>query len=389
MPPALRSRRSLFTLFADVLAPAPARRALVTVFLRGGADGLALVPPHGDPALARLRPALVQPPPGAEPTSVLDLDGTFGLHPALAPLLPWWHDRRLAIVHAVGSDDATRSHFEAQDQMEQGASCGRSLAGGWLGRLLRAEQAAGLSAVALGPYVPEALRGAPMVAAMESLDALGARTRGLATDALERLYGLEQGLLAQAGRDTFDLLRRVHGLERRPLTERPVYPEGAFGAGLRDLADLLRADLGLRAACLDLAGWDTHFFQGTGAGPLASRADELARGLAAFLQDLGPRAGAVDVVVLTEFGRRAHENASLGTDHGRGSVLFVIGDGLRGGQVHGRWPGLAEAALEGPGDLAVTTDYRDVLCEVIAHAGGPSPGEVFPGHVPRPVGLLG
>lgn len=389
MPP--RSRRALFTtIFASPRTPVT-RRVLVTVFLRGAADGLALVPPHGDPALRKLRPSLVHPRPGAEATSWLDLDGRFGLHPALAPLLPLWKEQRLAIVHAVGSDDTTRSHFEAMDQVERGASCGRPLAGGWVGRLLRGETQVGLSAVAIGPQVPEALRGAPSAAAFESLEAIAARARADApfVDALERLYGLEQGVLAQGGKDTVDLLRRVSALARRPASERPGYPAGGFGQGLADVADLVRGGIGLRAACLDLGNWDTHLFQGTSTGPLADRARELAQGLAAFQADLGPARDRVDVVVLTEFGRRVHENASLGTDHGRASVMFVLGAGLGGGRVHGRWPGLGDDALEGPGDLAVTTDYRDVLAEVIAHVGGPPPDVVFPGHRPQEVGLLG
>lgn len=382
----LTRRRLLTSFFPGGTTPA-ARKVLVTVFLRGAADGLALVPPHADPALARLRPSLAAGRPGEGQGAPLDLDGTFGLHPALAPLLPRWRDGTLAIVHAAGSDDATRSHFEAQDQMEQGASSARSLAGGWLGRLLRVEQAGGLSAVAVGPTVPEVLRGAPMAAAFESLEQLAVRgeadARALAL--LGGLYHQEPGVLGQGGRDTLDLLHKVTTLARRPASERPAYPAGAFGAGLRDVADLVRADVGLRAAALDLPGWDTHFVQSSLLPGLAS---QLAAGVAAFLDDLGARAGDVDVVIMTEFGRRTYENASLGTDHGRASVMFVLGQGLAGGRVHGRWPGLADDALEGPGDLAVTTDYRDVLSEVVLHAGGPGPDAVFPGHRPRPVGLL-
>lgn len=387
----LTRRRLLTSFFPGGPAPTAtrlARRTLVVVFLRGAADGLALVPPVADPALARLRPSLAPARPGTGPDAALELDGTFGLHPALAPLLPCWRDGTLAIVHAVGSDDGTRSHFEAQDQMEQGASASAPLAGGWLGRLLRAEGAGGLSAVAVGPTVPEALRGAPMAAAFESLDQLSVSSAAdaRAYAALERLYAREPDVLGQGGRDTLELLRKVTALARRPAGERPAYPAGSFGAGLRDVADLVRADVGLRAATLDVPGWDTHVLQATA---LPGRARELAVGLAAFRDDLGPRRRDVDVVVMTEFGRRAHENTSLGTDHGRASVMLVLGQGLAGGRVHGRWPGLSDDALEGPGDLAVTTDYRDVLCEVVLHAGGPALEAVFPGHAPQPVGLLG
>lgn len=379
-------------------------KTLVHVFLRGGADGLNLVVPHGDPDYAALRPTLaIFPPVSGDPEDgsagrALDLDGFFGLHPSLAPLLPLYRGGRLSVVHAVGSDDASRSHFEAQDQMEHGESYGRSLGSGWIGRWLRSRGSRGnLTAVALGRFVPESLRGAPNVAAMTRLEELtleaGEAQLGPLTSALEKLYGGTDAL-ARAGLDTLGMLHRVQSLrggEELSGRDGPGlgYPEGRLGEGLGDVARLVRADLGLEVACLDLEGWDTHFFQGTTFGPLASRAEELARSLAAFDRDLGPRRDDVVVVVQTEFGRRAYENSSLGTDHGRGGVLFVLGSGLGGGRVHGRWPGLGEASLEGPGDLAVTTDHRSVLAEVLESLGPGDLGEVFPGFRPEPVGLIG
>lgn len=375
------TRRDLFTAF---LAPStPARRpgpVLVSLFLRGGADGLSLVVPHGDPDYARARPLLGLSPPGQGAGSCLDLDGFFGLHPGLAPLLPAWEAGRLAVVHAVGSDDATRSHFEAQDRMEWGTGDGRAAAGGWLGRYLRARGAStSLAAVALGSQLPECLRGAPAAAAMERLADLQLRGPEEHAEAVMQALGAlyqPESMLGRAGRDTLALLRRTEALRAPAPTG--AYPAGDFGDGLRDLARLIRADLGLEAACLDLGGWDTHFFQGTTRGVLAGRVEELASGLAAFQEDLGPDRHRVVVVVMTEFGRRVTENASLGTDHGRASVMFVLGEGLRGGRVYGRWPGLAAPQLEGPGDLRVTSDFRQVLAEVCAHHGRVAVGAVFP-----------
>ena len=377
----------------DPGTPGATPTTLVTVFLRGGADGLNMVVPYADADYARLRPSLAIAPPGEGAGSCLDLDGFFGLHPSFSPLLPAWKDERLAIVHAVGSDDPTRSHFEAQDQMEYGAAYGQRVGGGWVARHLRARGAAGsLAAVAIGTQVPEALRGAPSAAAMTALHELELRrvdgARDVVIDALGALYA-DDPLVKQAGLDTLDLMRRVVALGSEAEEVGDAYPRGGYGQGLRDVARLIKAGVGLRVACLDLGGWDTHFFQGSSTGLQAGRIDELSKGLAAFQDDLGRCREHVVVVVMTEFGRRAHENASLGTDHGRGSVMLVLGDGLRGGKVHGRWPGLSEQALEGPGDLAVTTDYRAVLAEVLTRVSGAPPASVFPRYEPRPVGLLG
>jgi uncharacterized protein (DUF1501 family) len=367
---------------------------LISIFLRGGADGLNMVVPYGDPDYAGLRPTLAIFPPGEGTGRCLDLDGFFGFHPAFAPLLPLYRSGRLAIVHAAGSDDGTRSHFEAQDQMEHGAAFGQRLGSGWVGRYLRARGSTGnLAAVAVGSFVPEALRGAPGVAAMTSLAEL--QLRGVGENELEivgaslrALYGGEDAL-ARAGLDTLGLMAQVEALAVEEDKGDTTYPPGAFGNGLRDVARLIRADLGLEVACLDLGGWDSHYFQGSTVGVLPGRIEELSQGLAAFEADLGEMAERVVTVVQTEFGRRAYENTSLGTDHGRGSVMLVLGSGLRGGKVHGIWPGLAREKLVGPGDLAVTTDYRSVLVEVIERVGSTRLSRVFPDFTSREVGLLG
>jgi uncharacterized protein (DUF1501 family) len=402
--PVLPARRAfLRNLFFAAPAAAPAAaRPLVVVFLRGALDGLNTVVPFRDDDYRRLRPSLALPAPdGKAPAgrTVLDLDGQFGLHPALEPILPLWREGRMAIVHAVGSDDRTRSHFEAQDQVEHGSASGQVVSGGWIGRHLRAAGASGsggaLRALAIGEAIPESLRGAPAAGAVRSLDevrlvsAVGGE-QGI-EGALAALHATGDDLLASAGRETLALLRRVQGL-REDGAGASGPPADGFGRALSQVARLLRAGVGLEAACVDLGGFDTHFGQGgidAGlAGGLAGPLRSLGAGLAAFAKDLGPRFEETTVVVLTEFGRRAYENTALGTDHGSGSVMFLLGGGLRGGKVHGRWPGLAKDALHEESDLAVTTDYRSVLAEVLVRrCGAADAAAVFPGFEAAPVGV--
>jgi len=334
--------------------------ALVVVFLRGGADGLTLVPPVGDDAYHRLRPRL-----RVSARDALPLDGFFGLHPALQPLLPLYDEGKLTVVPAAGSDDDTRSHFEAQDLMEQG---GRNVSGGWIGRLLRARPASergALPAVAFASALPLGLRGAPGAVVLNDLDEL---TLGRAEALREELLALyaDDPVLGPAAGDAIHALERlsraVHG---HAASGGSGYPDDAFSASLRGVARLLRAEVGLRAASVDLPGWDSHALQDTLVEPLMR---QLGAGLAAFARDLGPRLERTAVVVMTEFGRRVAENSALGTDHGRAGVMLVLGGGAPGG-VAGRWPGLDPDALEGPGDVRVTTDYRDVLRSVLGRQG--------------------
>ncbi len=353
---------------------------LVVVFLRGGADGLTLVPPVADDAYYRARPIL-----GTRPDRALDLDGTFGLHSALGSLKPAWDEGRLAIVHAAGSEDESRSHFEAQDLMEHGGLAG----GGWLGRFLRyrPRPASGaLSAVALGKTMPECLRGAPAATVVQSLDdfSLGPQSSAL-LPRLARLYAPETGDLGRAARDTLGALRRIESLRSEPY--RPSggaeYPADEFGRGLTQLARLIKARVGLEAAAIDLGGWDSHLAQEVLLEPLMS---QLAQGIAAFYRDLGPAMATTSVVVMTEFGRRVRENASLGTDHGRGSVMLVLGGGVHGGRVIGDWPGLD--TLEGPGDLPVVNNYRNVLAPVLRrHGAGDDLSRIFPDFDVEPLAL--
>jgi uncharacterized protein (DUF1501 family) len=349
------------------------RQTLVVVFLRGGADGLNIVAPLEDDGYHRARPRIA-----ISKKNAVALDGFYGLNPLLQPLERAYQDGALAIVHAAGSEDDTRSHFEAQDLMEHGGITG----GGWLGRFLRAQNnvtSGPLAAVALGKAIPECLRGAPAATVLQSLDdfSLGDNRTRL-TDALAKLYGMQTDVLASAGRDTLDAIQRMEQLRKTQYqaANGAEYGPGDFSRGLLQIARLIKSRVGLRAASLDLGGWDSHFGQSVIMDPLMTR---LARGLSAFYQDLGAEMKNTTVVVMTEFGRRVEENSAFGTDHGRGSVMFVMGGGIKGGRVLGKWPGLSREVLEGPGDLPVTTNYRNVLAPILQrHGAGEKLSQVFP-----------
>jgi uncharacterized protein (DUF1501 family) len=378
-------------------------RTLVVLYLRGAMDGLSAVPPVLDDDYHRRRPGLgVAAPKPGDTSGPAMLDERFALSADLAALLPAYREGRLAVVHAIGSDDDTLSHFEAQDQMEHGASVKRPLAGGWIGRWLRAAgEKDPLAAIAFGAALPESLRGAPSACAVESLDEIAVTTQtgdaaGFAA-ALAQLHAQGDArpttaLVCGAAQDSLRLLARVAEIREEAHTG-ARYPRTDLGHALSQVALLVKRDVGLRAAAVDHGGFDTHFGQGIA---LPSRFVELAEALAAFDADLGEARGRVTTVTLTEFGRRVYENASLGTDHGRASCAFVLGGGVRGGRVAGRWPGLSDADLEPvgeggpPGDLRVTTDYRDLLWEILSRRFGASgPESVFPGLVPAGVGVMG
>lgn len=360
------------------------RRTLIAIFLRGGADGLSQVAPVEDDAYYQARPRL-----GLAKKSTVPLDGFFGLHPLLADLAPAFHEGDLAIIHGAGSEDESRSHFDAQDFMEHGGIT----AGGWLGRFLRAGPSGGggsaLSSVAIGRLLPECLLGAPNAAVMEKLDdfAFGQSFQGLARE-LQTLYALEDDTLGRAARDTFAALARIEALRNETYTPASgaLYGDDEFGQGLQQLARLIKAGVGLEAASLDLGGWDSHFTQDTVIDPLLRR---LGKGLSAFRRDLGPAMAEVSVVVMTEFGRRLRENSSFGTDHGRGGVMWIMGGGVKGGRVVGPWPGLNDERLVGPGDVPVLNNYRDVLAPVLRRHGIDDQAlpKVFPDWTSRPLDI--
>ncbi len=354
--------------------------ALLVIFLRGAADGLTLVPPIDDDNYYRSRPRI-----GVARKDAISLHNGFALHPLLAPLKRAYDDGHLAIVHAAGSEDDTRSHFDAQDFMEHGGVA----AGGWLGRFLRLRDRpqGPLSAVALGKTFPECLRGAPAVTVMQSMDdfALGSGAAPL-TRELARLYAAQPDSLAAAGRDTLNALAKIDRMRASYRVENGAkYGTDNFSLGLRQAAQLIKARVGLEAVSLDLEGWDSHFTQSTVMDPLMR---SLSGGLAAFYTDLGPAIEQMTVVVMTEFGRRVQENSSFGTDHGGGGVTFVMGGGIRGGRVIGAWPGLSADLLTGPGDLQVAHNYRNVLAPILLRLGvGDRLATVFPDFQIEPLEL--
>ena len=369
------------------------KKTLVVVFQRGACDGLNTLVPHGEEAYYRLRPTIAVPAPrGAG--GALDLDGFFGLHPALEPLRALWRERSLAVVPAAGSPDATRSHFDAQDFMETGTPGVRSTPDGWMNRHLQAAPDAGASpfrGLAVTPTLPRSLAGRAPAVAMADLSQFA--LRGRAGAALERLYaGSDGDLLHGAGQDTFAALQYLRQAD--PARYRPAanveYPRGRWGESLKQVAQLVKADVGLEMAFTEIGGWDHHAAEGGTQGQLASRLRELGQALFAFHRDLGSRMADVVLVTLTEFGRTARENGTRGTDHGHASVSFVLGGAVRGGRVAGRWPGLAEDHLHEGRDLAVTTDFRDLLGELLTvHLGARDLSRVFPGHRADPTRFPG
>jgi uncharacterized protein (DUF1501 family) len=356
------------------------RKVLVTVFQRGASDGLNVVAPHGDPAYYALRPTLALPRP-----ELLDLDGYFGLHPALAPLKPVWDAGKLAIVHASGSPDPTRSHFDAQDYMESGTPGRKSTADGWLNRALAGTPKSPVRAVALGTTLPRALRGSQPAVAIAGIPEFRLRN-GDTADAFAEMYGRD-ARLSPTARETFDAMKLLRSLPDSSRSSRAAYPSGQLGDGLRQIAQLIKSDVGLEVAFADMRGWDTHVNQ---TFQLRNLLTTWSAALAAFWNDLGDRVEDVVLVSLSEFGRTARENGNRGTDHGHANAMFVLGGPVKGGKVYGDWPGLAAEQLYEGRDLAVTTDFRDILGEIVTrHLGVRDTARVFPGHPVAPRGLLG
>ncbi|GIW56573.1 MAG: hypothetical protein KatS3mg082_2977 [Nitrospiraceae bacterium] len=359
-------------------------RVLVFLFLRGGCDGLNTIVPYGDDAYHRLRPSLA-----LRKQDVLPLDDRFGMHPALRSLLPLYQEGDMVIVHAVGSQDRSRSHFEAMSAIERGvAYAGEPVSNGWVARYLAAKGGTQdpLQALAFAPVLPDSLKGSTGALALEDLKqyrlAGGSEGRKRLHESLWRLYQQGDDWFSIAGRQTLKALEIVERLPDVAEVNRHGYPASDLGKALAQTALLIESGVGLEVACLEKGGWDTHVAQGATEGWHPSLLTDLADSLAAFSNHLGKEMERVTVVVATEFGRRAYENAGLGTDHGRGSVLFVLGKGVAGGRIYGEWPGLEPEALEEPGDLRVTTDYRAVLSSVLAARMGAEAllPEVFPGY---------
>jgi uncharacterized protein (DUF1501 family) len=361
------------------------KKILVAIFQRGAADGLNIVVPFGEKRYYDFRPTIAIPKPGEE-NGALDLNGFFGLHPALAPLQPLYQAGHLAIVDAAGSPDPTRSHFDAQDFMESGTPGRKATSGGWLNRALEPEKEprSPVRAVAIGKNLPRTLRGDNSAVAMS--DMKNFRLRDAAVEgAFESMYSQTLDTeLHGTGKETFEAVKLLQSIQKAPHapSNGATYPKGRLGPSLEQLARLIKADVGVEVAFADIGGWDHHVNE---TPQLAGLLREFGQSLAAFYQDLGDRMEDVVVVTMSEFGRTARENGNRGTDHGHANVMFVMGGGVRGGKVYGEWPGLEHEQLYERRDLYLTTDFRAVLGElVVRHLGDRDLGKVFPGYTGGP-----
>lgn len=382
------------TAFAAELPPSREGKILVCLFQRGAADALNMLVPFGERAYYDLRPNLAIPTPGKgrDGAAAIDLDGFFGLHPSLGALAPLYRQGMLAPIHAVGSPSSTRSHFDAQDYMESGTPDVKATRDGWLNRLLAVRGTceacattppSPFRAVSMTPQTPRVLEGPEAVVAMSSLGEFTVRAPDASASQLEALYRTgEVDLVHGAGRDMFEAVKMLRAANpARYTTERGAeYPRGTLGQRLREIAQLIKANLGLQVAFADVGGWDTHVNQGAVNGLMANRLDDFARSIAAFVTDLGDRMQDVVIVTMSEFGRMARQNGTGGTDHGHAGSMFVIGGAVHGARVHGKWPGLEREQLYEGRDLALTTDFRSVFSEIVSrHMGAERTDAIFPG----------
>ncbi len=411
LPPAFLTR----ALFGQVRA-ATRGKTLICVFQRGAVDGLSAVVPFGDPGYYAARSSIALPAPSrAADGGLIDLDGFFGLHPGLSDLAPLWSDGELAIVHACGSPHPTRSHFEAQDYMESGVPGDARRSDGWLNRALaetrcgdcagrtladgaahEADHATGqaglagaadaLRGVAMSAELPLVLRGSePALAIADLARMIGG---GGGSDAFTALYeGAGGDTIAGAARESVSAVERLRRAD--PLQYRPragvTYPPGRFARALSQVAQLVKADVGLEVAFVDIDGWDTHRGQGAARGVLGGLFRDMGSALRALHDDLGDRMEDVVVVTMSEFGRTVEENGTGGTDHGHGNCMMAFGGPVAGGRILGDWPGLDRDALYEGRDLAITTDFRDVFGEIAArHLGAASADRIFPGYALDP-----
>jgi len=365
-------------------------KTLVAIFQRGAVDGLNVIVPFGEKAYYDARPTIAVPRPGVD-GGAIDLDGFFGLHPSLASLTPYFKDHSAAFVHAVGSPDATRSHFDAQDFMESGTPGVKSTEDGFLSRAVGVKKETPVSplrAVALSPALPRILAGSAGAVAMTNLSQFGIRGGANVSGGFESMYAeAVAGTLGGTAKESFEAARILKSADPQKLQPEngAVYPNGPLGNSLRQIAQLIKSNVGLEVAFADVSGWDTHAGEGGAQGQLANNLRNFSDAIAAFTRDLGSRMGDVVLVTMSEFGRTVRENGNRGTDHGHANVMLVLGGGVKGGKVYGKWPGLAaEKRYEGR-DLAVTTDFRDVFGEIVArHLGVSNPSAIFPGYNVQP-----
>ncbi len=370
------------------------QKILVAIFQRGAVDGLNMIVPFGDRNYYTLRPTIAIPKPGEQrgaDVGAIDLDGFFGLHPRMDVLAPYFRRGELAIVHAAGSHDDTRSHFDAQDYMESGTPGVKSTRDGWLNRYLHAkdhaERSSPFRAVALTQGLPRSLQGTAPALAIGQLGQFGIRAGSdgdMMASGFEAQYAqAADALLGSTGKEAFDAVRMLK--DANPQAYAPAngaqYPRSGYGDALRQIAQIIKAGLGLEVAFAETGNWDHHANEGASNGLIANRLNDFASGLAAFAQDLGDRMADVLVVTMSEFGRTVRENGNRGTDHGHGNAMLILGGNVKGGQVYGKWPGLATPQLYQGRDLAITTDFRDVFTEcVTGHLGARDISKIFPGY---------
>ena len=369
------------------------KKILITIFQRGAVDGLNMIVPHGESEYYNLRRTIaVQKPNQAD--GALNLDGFFGLHPSLKPLEKFWQSKQMAIVHSTGSPDNTRSHFDAQDYMESGTPGVKATRDGWLNRVLQtktSEQDSPFRAVALNGQIPRTLVGRAPTIAMTNLSDF-AINAGVYTSAVQG--GFEgvwqqnaQSGLGDTGKETFaavNFLKKANPAQYKPENS-AQYPNTQLGRSLLQIAQLIKAGVGLEVAFAETGGWDTHSNQGGGRGQLANLLRDFGQSIAALATDLGKKMDDVVILTMSEFGRTARENGTRGTDHGHANAMIVLGNTVKGGKVYGEWKGLGESELNEGRDLAVTTDFRDVFGEIsYKHLGNKNLDKIFPKYTPSP-----
>ena len=357
------------SIYAEMTTAAANKKKLVVIFQRGACDGLNVVVPYTEKNYYSMRPTIA-----IQPNEVIDLNGFFGLHPQMAAFKPLYDQGHLAIVHAVGSPDPSRSHFDAQDYMESGTPGVKVTPDGWLNRALQTEPLTGkptaFRAVALGTDVPRTLQGKVPAIAVANLADFSVAGKGPQTSSISNAFQAmydesTDAVLHGTGEETFEAVKMLKAAD--PAKYQPAagvsYPNTAFGNSMKQIAQLLKANLGVEAAFSDIGGWDTHQNQGGANGQLANRLKEFSETIAAFWQDMGSDQENITLVTMSEFGRTARQNGTGGTDHGHANVMFVLGGAVKGGKIYGKWPGVADEQLNEGRDLKVTTDFRNVLGE--------------------------
>ena len=367
------------------------KKVLVTIFQRGAVDGLNMVVPHAESSYYDLRPTIAIPAPG-KTNGAIDLDGHFGLHPSMQPLESFWKNKNLAIVTAAGSPDNTRSHFDAQDYMESGTPGNKGTRDGWLNRVLQAtggKDDSPFRAVSLTQQLPRSLYGRSPSVAMANLADFSIKAGVYSNNMKGGFEGLYQqnakDSLGETGKETFEAvnyLKTANPAQYKP-ENGAVYPTSGLGRSLMQIAQLIKAGVGLEVAFAEMGGWDTHTNQGLGNNPsqgqLSNLLKDFAASIAAFGTDLGKRMDDVVVITMSEFGRTAKENGTRGTDHGHGNSMFILGNSVKGGKVYADWKGLKPDQLNEGRDLAVTTDFRDVFAEAASkHLGAKDLSKIFP-----------